>query len=362
MAGALGQTGWLAVCDTTASFVAALQDLTPTEIASELNADYLVMGSLQSEGGRVQLAVRLVEAKGNRQVWSQSFQGERENIFELQDRMAGQVLGEIEPRLRQSELLRSEGRHGNFTAFDHYLRATDTLHPMSLASMQAACVELDKATAEHPEYAAAHAMRAWIATLMVPQGRRVDERAEIARCRTALSEGRFDPDALAMAGYALGFFERDPQSALTYVHRALAINPSSARANDFAGWLLLYAGQSEAALGHFDRALSLCPIDEFAFRMITGRAFTRLFQKDFEGAVADARRAHSAVPDYTVCHRVLVAALAHLGREGEARAALKELLAINPGLSLLRYARESRFDAPRDREILFGGLKRAGMK
>lgn len=43
------------------------------------------------------------------------------------------------------------------------------------------------------------------------------------------------------------------------------------------------------------------------------------------------------------------------------KAYLKELLAINPGLSLARYARETRFEGTQDREILFSGLKRSGL-
>lgn len=361
LAATLGQAAWFDVRDTAASFAPVHDGKTPSDVGRALDADYLVFGTLQQADARVRLNLRLVEAADERQIWASSFSGGKEQIFDLQDRMASEVLGEIEPRLRRTELQKSASRHGDFRAFDHYLRATDLLRAMDLPGMKAAIAELDRATAAEPGYAAAHGMRAWIATLMLSQGQRVDERQERERCRLALEEGGFDCDALAMAGYSLGFFERDPLLGLDYLRRAVALNPSSARAHDHAGWLHLYAGHADEALGHFDRAIALCPMDEFGFRMLTGRAFAHLFGRDFAAAVQDARRAQVAAPSYTVCHRVLAAALAHLGRDAEARAVAKSLLAINPGLSVARYGKETRFERPADREILLGGLRRAGL-
>lgn len=361
LASTLGQAGWFDVCDTSASFASTLAGLGPADIADRLKVGYLLTGTLHVSDERLRLDLRLVNADVGRQVWTGKFDASRDDIFGLQDRIASTTLGQIEPRLRSVELQRSETRHGNLTAFDHYLRANELLRSMNLASMRAACVELDKAVSAYPRYGAAHGMRAWVATLLLPQGQRVDTKVELQRSRTAVTEGAFDCDALAMGGYALGFFDRHPASGIDYLRRALAINPSSARAHDHLGWLLLYAGRPREAAEHFDRALALCPIDEFSFRMLTGRAFASLHQRDFEGAARDGQRAHAVAPDYSVCHRVLAAALAHLGRTQHARRVAGELRELNPGLTIARYARETRFEAQSDREILFQGLKLAGL-
>lgn len=361
LASALGQAGWFDVRDTSASFSDTLKCLPPSEIARRLNVGHLVGGALEISGNMLRLRLRLIDPESESQVWTDEMTGTRDGIFELQDRMARRVLGQIEPRLRQLELQRSVDRHGNFNAFDQYLRAADILRGMDLAAMQTACGALDRAVREHPDYAAAHAMRAWIATLMLPQGVRVDAALERERSRRAVTLGRFDCEALAMGGYALGFFERDPLLGLSHLHRALALNPSSARAHDHAGWLLLYAGEASEAQKHFESALTLCPIDEFSFRMLTGRAFSLLFLGQFEVSAADARRALSVAPHYTVCHRVLAAALANGGRDVEARTVVRDLIKINPGLTLARYSRDTRFECPADRITLFYGLKRAGL-
>lgn len=361
LSAALGQAAWFDVCDTAASFAPGLADLAPADIANALQVGYLVMGALQTTDDVLKLSVRLVNPFDGRQVWSGSLEGARTDVFQMQDKIAAELLGEIEPRLRSIELQRSEARHGNFTAFDHYLRAADLLRPMNLQAMRAACVELDKAVVEFPDYGAAHGMRAWIATLLLPQGQRVDGKAELERSRKAVSKGAFDCDALAMGGYALGYFDRHPFTGLDYVRRALAINPSSARAHDHAGWLLLYAGKPNEAMEHFERGIVLCPLDEFGFRMLTGRAFAHLFLNNFSAAVSDARRAHAVAPDYSVCHRVLISALAHDGQTAAARTAVRELQNVNAGLTVARYARETRFEGTQNRETLFAGLRLAGM-
>lgn len=361
LAGTLGHASHVDVIDTAASFAPALRPLPPAEIASRLSARYVVAGSLLSAGEALRVQLRLVAPAEGRQIWSGTFDGTRAGIFDLQDRLASAVIGEIEPHLVRHELQLSRTRHGTATAFDHYLRAAYLLRRMDRDTMKDARAELDRAIAQHADYAAAYAMKAWIATIMLPNGLEVDTAQELSAAERALSLGTIDCEALSMGGYAYGFFTRDPEAGLDPVLRALALNPSSARAHDHAGWLLLYAGRSAEALAHFDRAITLCPLDAFSFRMLTGRAFASLFGGDHAAALSFARRARVAAPGYSVCLRVLIAALAHAGRRAEAAAVAAELLAINPGFNVDRYASETRFGGAAQREILFSGLRQAGL-
>ena len=361
LAGTLGHASHVDVIDTAASFAPALRSLPPAAIAARLQARYLVAGSLQSTGEALRVQLRLVEAGEERQVWAGTFDGTRAGIFDLQDRLALAVLGEIEPHLVRHEIRRSRTLHGTVTAFDHYLRAADLVRRMETGALDAARTELDRAIGQYADYAAAYAMKAWVGTLMIPNGLQVDPTDELAAAERGLALGALDCDALSMAGYAYGFFTRDPEAGLDHVRRALALNPSSARGHDHAGWLLLYAGLGGEALVHFNRALALCPLDEFSFRMLTGRAFASLYAGDFGAAISDARRARVAAPGYTVCLRVLIAALAHAGRAAEAAAVAVELLAINPGFTIDGYSDETRFSGAADREILLSGLHLADL-
>jgi adenylate cyclase len=96
------------------------------------------------------------------------------------------------------------------------------------------------------------------------------------------------------------------------------MNPNSSRAHDFVGWLYCYSSDPDEALAHFDHSLRLSPIDDFAFRALTGQAFALFFLGRAEEAVTTARRALTANPIFTPCHRVLAAALSSTGRTDEA--------------------------------------------
>lgn len=357
----LGHASHIDVIDTAASFAPVLRALSPAAIAGRLSARYLVAGSLQTVGDALRVQLRLVAPAEARQVWGGTFDGTRAGIFELQDRLAVAVLGEIEPHLVRHEIQRSRARHGTASAFDHFLRAADLVRRMEADALHEARAELNLAIGQYADYAAAYAMMSWIATLMIPNGLEVDPAEELAAAERALALGALDYEALSMGGYAYGFFTRDPEAGLVHVLRALALNPSSARAHDHAGWLLLYAGRSAEASAHFNRAIALCPLDEFNFRMLTGSAFACLYGRDIASAISLARRARAAASGYSVCLRVLIAALAHAGRSAEAEAVAADLLAINPDFTVDRYAAETRFSESTDREILLSGLRLAGL-
>lgn len=105
----------------------------------------------------------------------------------------------------------------------------------------------------------------------------------------------------------------------------------------------------------------LSPVDEFAFRTLTGRAFALYFLDRADDAVVAARRAHAANPHFTVCHRVLAAALAETGDRPGARVVVADLLAHYPALTVARFAADTRFADTPGRRRLFKGLEQAGL-
>jgi adenylate cyclase len=83
------------------------------------------------------------------------------------------------------------------------------------------------------------------------------------------------------------------------------------------------------------------------------------FERDYEKAVAVARRSLVHYPDYPRAHRWLAAAFGQLGRTGEARAALNELKRVS-STALGLYARSRRIFLLEDQEHLLDGLRKAG--
>src|SRR5438045_2314395 len=81
----------------------------------------------------------------------------------------------------------------------------------------------------------------------------------IALARQALQVAGDDPIVIADAAGVLGGFGEDINSAIVLIGRSLALNPSSAIAWHWSGWLRLWAGELDVAIEHFETSLRLDP-------------------------------------------------------------------------------------------------------
>src|SRR6202035_2041863 len=97
-------------------------------VGRELGVRYVLEGSVRKGGNRVRITAQLIDATNGAHLWADRFDGELEDVFDLQDRVAISVAGVIEPTLRQAEIQRA-GRKptGNLDAYDLYLRALAAL-------------------------------------------------------------------------------------------------------------------------------------------------------------------------------------------------------------------------------------------
>ena len=173
---------------------------------------------------------------------------------------------------------------------------------------------------------------------------------------------RDDPDVIWQAGWSLFVFAGETAMAIAIFDRALALNPNAAMAWGAKGWVHAFRNQPEAAIEALDRGLRLSPFDPLGHYFATGFAYAHLFARRFEEAIEWADRALHDQPSYTPPIRINVVANAHLGRLNEARAALAQLLAINPRLTIARLrALSAPSQAPEVLNLIVAGMRLAGL-
>jgi hypothetical protein len=80
-------------------------------------------GSIRKAGNRVRIAGQLIDAINGAHIWADRFDGDLEDIFELQDQVAGRVIGGIAPSLWEAEKERAKRKVGNLRAYDYLLGA-----------------------------------------------------------------------------------------------------------------------------------------------------------------------------------------------------------------------------------------------
>ena len=128
----------------------------------------------------------------------------------------------------------------------------------------------------------------------------------------------------------------------------------------FLGWTLCFSGRSKEAIPHFDHAMRLSPRDIFLTGMMTYRAVALFHLESYEEALDWAQRASLSPDPRSMTFALLTAVLAKLGRQEEARVALKDLLTHAPGMSCAKY-RENPFGAPEMMERFVDALREAGL-
>ena len=341
----------------------------PTEIkqvSRQLGVRYVLEGSVRKSGNRVRITAQLIDGTNDRHVWAGQYDGTLEDIFDLQDQIAESVVGAIEPKLRTSEIERSRRKPTtDLNAYDYFLRALPHAHAMTQEGNEEALRLASRAIALDPRYASAMALAAWCYTLRVAQGwvdATHDETHEALRlARAAIDVDKDVPEILWLAGYVLGFFGTTPEEGIDLIDDALRLNPNSAQALVYGGWLRLYNGDATTAKVHFERALRLSPLDVNAYRTYAGLAFSCLFLGLIDDAVSWASKALHQNPKFAPTHRVLAASLGHAGRLDEARQVVEQLQALVPGLTVTRFGNETRFRHPEYFEVLMDGLRKAGL-
>jgi adenylate cyclase len=210
-----------------------------------------------------------------------------------------------------------------------------------------------------PRYGFAATLAGSCHFLNVRQGWAADPKSEIAEAlrllRLALGIDGNDHLALSILGHATAFFSGDFDTAREMVDRAVALNPNSFRAWEDRGWTYVIAGPPEEAIRSFERAIRLSPLGPLS-STFTGMSAAFIGLGRFDEAVAAAKKSVRQNPPYAATYRCLAIALAHLGREAEAREAAAGLLELEPSFRISEWT-AGRWLA----QIWIDGLRKAGL-
>ena len=123
---------WLFVIARNSSFTYKGRAVDVKQVGRELGVRYVLEGSVRKAGNRVRITGQLIDASTGAHLWAERFDGELEDIFDLQDQVTASVVGAIAPKLEQAEIERAQAqadrkprrlrlfsaRHGGFPPVD----------------------------------------------------------------------------------------------------------------------------------------------------------------------------------------------------------------------------------------------------
>src|SRR5207249_8514634 len=92
-------------------------------VGRELGVRYVLEGSVRKSANRVRITAQLIDVSTGAHLWAERFDGGLEDIFDLQDQVAGKVVGAITPRLEHAEIERAKRKPTeSLDAYDYFLR------------------------------------------------------------------------------------------------------------------------------------------------------------------------------------------------------------------------------------------------
>lgn len=335
-------------------------------IGEKLEAQYLVTGSMRKAGSRFRIAVEIVDAETELRVWSERFDRDGIDIFDLQDEISEMVAARIESELGLAEQKKAERTsRKNRGAWDLYQLGSAEFYKFTPEGNLNAQQHLRASIDLDSTLAAAHSRLAYAITLSMiyfdadTDKARMDEALVAARRAIELDDqdanGYFTLGRVHLARQEYGL-------AIEALEHALELNPCLAVTYCGLGDSLAYEGRLDEAIKQFEIAIRLSPHDPFRWAFYSYRSLAHLFRGEYQTSVEWARRSIRVPNAQYWAWAHLVAALGHIGKESDITAARVDLLQKKPEFTVA-FAQQRLFylKLPGQLEMYLDGLRRSGI-
>ncbi len=255
----------LEVTARTSSFAFKEKKLDIREIGTKLDVDTILEGSVRKAGNRVRITAQLVNTANGYHLFSETYDRSLEDIFEVQDEIAGKITRKLTSRMDGSKIKKSlvKSLTENLDAYNVYLKGIFYWNKWTPDNMKKAIVLFEKALEMEPEFAAAYSWLSYCYIVLGAMGNLLPKIAypkakEFAHKALELDDELYDSH-LSIALVKI-FYEWDCDEAYKSVKRALELNPGAGRAHHVYAMYLQTGGRMEEAVREMEQAARLDPL------------------------------------------------------------------------------------------------------
>ncbi len=235
------------------------------DIAIRLNVDKVLEGSVRKSGNRVRITAQLINAADGYHIWSETYDRNLTDIFEVQDEISGIIANKLRENLTEAQqvaqLVKAPTR--NITAYTWYLKGLHFWNKLTPADCRKAIECYEQAIAIEPSYALAYAMAAACYSYLGSSGQMLPDRAFEIVHRYADKALEIDPkvaEGYIAKGSAYLLYDwkwKEAYAALQTGHR---LNPGSVEAYELLGFYHILMGQKEEAVRLLEEAEQIDPL------------------------------------------------------------------------------------------------------
>jgi TolB-like protein len=337
---ALSRFQQLFVIARNSSFTYKGRSVDVKQVGRELGVRYVLEGSVR-KANRLRITGQLIDTTTGAHLWADRFEGELENIFDVQDQVTARVVAAIAPKLEQAEIERAKRKStDNLDAYDQFLRGMAGFYKWSREGNEEALNHFYSAINLDPNYAAAYGMAARLYVQRNAGGWHKDHAYEVAEterlANRAADLGADDAVALSTAGFALADVVGLIEDGDAMIDRALNLNPNLAWAWLYSSWVKTSLGEPELALERIGHALRLSPNDPLTFNFQAAKAYAEFFAGNYLEAYASAEASIRQRPGLVLFMCIAAASAALAGRMPNAQRIVGRMLQADPSLVVSR--------------------------
>ncbi len=204
-------------------------DKTISEIADELNVNYVVEGSGQRVGDQVLLNIQLIEASTDTPIWTEQYNYKVVNVFSLQNAVAKKIADAIQAKVTPAELERIDKKPTeSVLAYDYYLKGLEQFKAGTKEGLEEAIPLFEKAIGNDPEFALAYSQLAF-SYFYLDLNKTEKQYTEVINNyadKALLYDSKSAESLIAKALYYIN--NKEYQFAIPHLEKALVYNPNSA--------------------------------------------------------------------------------------------------------------------------------------
>jgi adenylate cyclase len=360
---ALSLQSFYRVLSRNSTFSFKGKSLSTRIIAREIDASYLIQGSVRRAGSKVRVTAELIAPENGEQLWTGRYDRDMGDLFAMQDEITTSLSAAVAAEIYRAEASAPpRASSNNITAWDRFLKGLSHYYLQTKGDFEISIGLFKEAIALDPTLSIA---RAYLATIMMQsiQFGWIKSTRELWTTAMDLAESsvRLDPRssfAFQIVAY-LHALEGHYEAAMDAANRAVGLNPYDMGARGVLGFCYFYTGEHRQAIELISMAAQRGNSDP-RYQWAAVNAFSHYLAGQYDASLSWAREALYVNPNHLQALSIRAAALAQLGRAEEAASATGVLLNNYPTFTVERHLRNFHWKMAADIAHYRDGLIKVG--
>ena len=354
----------LTVISRTSSFAYKGKSEDIRDIASALNANYVVEGSARRANDKIRINAQLIDAKTGHHIWAERYDNSLEEIFNLQDLITARIVKALDSEIGLSSTQTVSSRNPeNLEAYDKFLKGSGIFQRFSKDDTFLARQLFLQATELDPQFSRAFAMLAWTYVFEYTNGWSAKPSITLQHAQDLADKSISLDNKSPVAHFVKGLVFRERkeyEKALNEAKQAIEIEPSYANGYVLTATVLYYTGEPQKGLDMLEIASRLNPLHPSNYPFHKGQALFIL--KRYEEAVKAFEFGLNQNPTSQRLRVWLAATYAQMGFIEEAKWEAAEILSEDPNFSPVNLETIFPFQNSEDLQAFNLALSKAGFR